>query len=51
MRIRSRAWQRFGLRSQRATWWETISRAKQLDSQVSGNEKQAKAASGRRTPN
>ncbi len=50
MRIRFRAWQRFGLRSRRSSWGRNPFAGKHLDSQLSGKEKQANAAPGRRTP-
>src|SRR6266498_809233 len=44
------AWQRFGLRSRRSSWGRNPFAGKHLDSQLSGKEKQANAAPGRRTP-
>jgi len=44
------AWQGFGLRSRRFPRREIALEAKPLDSQLSGEEEQAKAATGRRTP-
>src|SRR6266542_1309643 len=44
------AWQRFGLRSRWSSWGRNPFAGKHLDSQLSGKEKQAKAAPGRRTP-
>src|SRR6266498_3898521 len=44
------AWQRFGLRSRRSSWGRNRSAGKYVDSKLSGNEKQAKAEPGRRTP-